>query len=548
MENNLEILENIMKPYFDKKKEIENVPVELQTEKDEAANKLREMKNERIGKRKELEKELENLRTRKETAINDYKEKMEREIEEYINRARTHNPNISPAYISFIRKDLQRGFSEDGQTRMGYDQRLKEIEENFKAQEDALVAEIAKLKSVPEEEKTSKQDLDYLNKKSSFERVDLRELVEIKETLRKSLFAEQRRLNLELKQQQIVFDAIMLKLDSFKYEYNDQQQVTNGADWRAIYEESNKVADKIDALRKALKKVEEYIKLTDLTKEETAAVMMSMTPWEKAEYDRRKAAAAIPTAPVEEVKETPVKNEDLVEIEDPIVSKFEEKDGNIVVDDMSNLLKTIYNEIVKEAMKLNSVKLNESKSKEGTYISSKSGDEQYKENGILDETIKLPCGEYLNNADINQAIDNLYSKTKDRKYIVKSTGKTFKISEETIKKLKRKFKKCSTIKLVKEKKVSKLDILKVFGKKKANKVMNEVEMSTLKDVNVPEGDYINRNELIANLDNLFTTKKLEWLKSLSSSLKDKKDSVVNYFKNKRFDEEMNLEETRVIKK
>lgn len=545
MENNLEILENIMKPYFDKKKEIENVPVELQKEKDEAANKLREMKNERLGKRKELEAELKNLRTRKETAINDYKEKMEREIEEYINRARAHNPNISPAYISFIRKDLQRGFSEDGQTRMGYDQRLKEIEDNFKAQEETLVAEIAKLKSVPEEEKTSKQDLDYLNKKSSFERVDLRELVEIKEKLRKSLFAEQKRLNFELKQQQIVFDAIMLKLGAFKYEYNDQQQVINGAEWRAIYEESNKVADKIDALRKALKKVEEYIKLTDLTKEETAAVMMSMTPWEKAEYNRRKAAATTSTAPEEE---TPVKNEDLVEIEDPVVSEFEEKDGNIVVDDMSNLLKTIYNEIVKEAMKLNSVKLNESKSKEGLYISSKSGDEEYKENGMVDESIKLPCGEYLNNDDINQAIDNLYNKTKDRKYIVKATGKEFKISKLTVEKLKHKLKKCSTIKLVKEKKVSKLDLLKVFGKKKANKVMNEVEMSTLKDVNVKEGDYINRNELIANLDNLFTTKKLEWLKSLSSSLKDKKNSVVNYFKNKRFDEEMNLEETRVIKK
>ena len=37
---------------------------------------------------------------------------------------------------------------------------------------------------------------------------------------------------------------------------------------------------------------------------------------------------------------------------------------------------------VKEAMKLNSVKLNESKTKEGLYISSKSGDEEYKEKGI----------------------------------------------------------------------------------------------------------------------------------------------------------------------
>ena len=58
MENNLEILENIMKPYFDKKKEIDNVPVALENEKNEQANKIREMKAKRIGKRKELEEEL----------------------------------------------------------------------------------------------------------------------------------------------------------------------------------------------------------------------------------------------------------------------------------------------------------------------------------------------------------------------------------------------------------------------------------------------------------------------------------------------------------
>ena len=538
MENNLEILENIMKPYFDKKKEIENVPVELQNEKDEAANKLREMKNERIDKRKELEKELENLRTRKETAINDYKEKMEREIEEYIDNAKSSNSNFFASYGSMLRKDLEKD----------YNIRLKELEDKFESQETAIVAEIAELKSVPEEEKTSKQDLDYLNKKSSFERVDLRELVEIKENLRKSLFAEQRRLNFELKQQQINFDSAMLRLDAFKYEYNDQQQVINGSDWRAIYEESNKIADKMDEIRKALKKVEEYLHLTELTKEETSAVMMSMTPWEKAEYDRRKAAATTSTAPVEEVKETPVKNDDLIEIEDPVISKFEEKDENIVVDNVQNLLKTIYNEIVKEVMELNSIKLSESKSKDNLYISSKTGDEQYKENGMLDESIKLPCGEYLNSDDINQAVNNLYNKTQNRKYIVKSTGKQYKITEETVKKLKRKLKKCSTIKLVKEKKVSKLDLLKVFGKKKANKVMAEVEMSTLKDVNVPEGNYINRDDLIVRLNNLFTNEKLEWLRGLSNTLKTTySDFVSNYIKNKNTDEE-ELEKTTVIKK
>lgn len=537
MENNLEILENIMKPYFDKKKEIDNVPVALENEKNEQANKIREMKAKRIGKRKELEEELENLKLRRESAINDFKEKMSREIEEYIGNAQNSNSNFFASYGSMLRKDLEREYSF----------KLKELEDNFKDQEEALVAEIAKLKVVTEEEKTTKQALEDLGKKSDYTRVDLRELVEVKGSLRKQLISEQKRLNFELKQQQINFDSAMLKLDAFKYEYNAQQQVINGADWRAIYEESNKIADKIDEIRKALKKVEEYLNLTELTKEETAAVMRSMTPWEKEEYDRRRGNDNS-NVYSENKKEIPIEpNEDLVDIEDPVLSNYEEKDGNIVVDDMENLLKTIYNDIVKEAMKLNSVKLNESKTKDNLYISSKSGDEQYKENGMLDESVKLPCGEYVNMDDINQAVNNLYNKTKDRKYIVKETGKEYKISKSTVEKLKNKLKKCSTIKLVKEKKVSKLDLLKIFGKKKANKVMNEVEMSTLKDVNVPEGDYINRNELIANLDNLFTTKKLEWLKKFSNTLKDKKDLLVGFFKKKKEYEGLELDDDYHIK-
>ena len=537
MENNLEILENIMKPYFDKKKEIDNVPVALENEKNEQANKIREMKAKRIGKRKELEEELENLKLRRESAINDFKEKMSREIEEYIGNAQNSNSNFFASYGSMLRKDLEREYSF----------KLKELEDNFKDQEEALVAEIAKLKVVTEEEKTTKQALEDLGKKSDYTRVDLRELVEVKGSLRKQLISEQKRLNFELKQQQINFDSAMLKLDAFKYEYNAQQQVINGADWRAIYEESNKIADKIDEIRKALKKVEEYLNLTELTKEETAAVMRSMTPWEKEEYDRRRGNDNS-NVYSENKKEIPIEpNEDLVDIEDPVLSNYEEKDGNIVVDDMENLLKTIYNDIVKEAMKLNSVKLNESKTKDNLYISSKSGDEQYKENGMLDESVKLPCGEYVNMDDINQAVNNLYNKTKDRKYIVKETGKEYKISKSTVEKLKNKLKKCSTIKLVKEKKVSKLDLLKIFGKKKANKVMNEVEMSTLKDVNVPEGDYINRNELIANLDNLFTTKKLEWLKKFSNTLKDKKDLLAGVFKKKKEYEGLELDDDYHIK-
>lgn len=525
MENNLEILENIMKPYFDKKKDIENVPVALENEKSEMTNKIREMKAERIGRRKELEVELENLRSRREVALKDFKEKMERDIEEYIGNAQNSNSNFFASYGSMLRKDLERE----------YNIKLKELEDNFRDQEESLVVEIAKLKVVTDEEISNKKALEDLSKRSDYTRVDLREMVELKGDLRKSLIAEQKRLNFELKQQQINFDSTMLRLDAFKYEYNDQQQVINGADWRAIYEESNKIADKMDEIRKALKKVEEYLKVTELTHEETAAVMRSMTPWEKAEYDRRKANGNN-TDNSNKNDDSSKPNEDLVENEDPVVSKFEEKDGNIVVDDMQNLLKTIYNEIVKEVMDLNSVKLSESKSKDNLYISSKTGNEKYKENGMLDESIKLPCGEYVNSDDINQAINNLYNKNKDRKYIIKDTGKEYKISEENIKKLKNKLKKCSTIKLVKEKKVSKLDILKVFGKKKANKVMAEVEMSTLKDVNVPEGNYINRDDLVIRLNNLFTTKKLEWLKNFSNTLKDKKDKLIEKLQRKQVEE------------
>ena len=80
--------------------------------------------------------------------------------------------------------------------------------------------------------------------------------------------------------------------------------------------------------------------------------MRSMTPWEKEEYDRRRGNDNS-NVYSENKKEIPIEpNEDLVDIEDPVLSNYEENDGNFVVDDMEDLLKTIYNDIVKEAMKV----------------------------------------------------------------------------------------------------------------------------------------------------------------------------------------------------
>ena len=535
MENNLEILERIMKPYFDKKADIENVPVALENEKNETVNKIREMKAERIGKRKELETELENLRSRREVALKDFKEKMERDIEEYIGNAQKSNSNFFASYGSMLRKDLERE----------YNIKLKELEDNFRDQEETLAVEIAKLKVVTDEEISNKKTLEDLGKRSDFTRVDLREMVEIKGDLRKSLIAEQKRLNFELKQEKINFDSAMLRLDAFKYEYNDQQQVINGADFRAIYEESNKIADKMDEIKKTLKKVEEYLKTTELTQEETAAVMMSMTPWEKEEYDRRKANKDISShSNVDNSKEDDTNNDvkdDIVEINDNKEYKFEEKDGKIVVEDMENLIGVIYNDVVKTISDLKSVKINGSKEKLGKneyYLSSKTNGKEYEQTGTVkvDESIKLPCGEYVNKDEIAEAAERLYAKPKAITYIVKETGKAYKMSKDAVKKLKVALKNCTTLELVRESKLSKLDLLKVFGKKKTNDVMEQVEIGKLKDKDLKEGEYINKNETIVAFEDLFVSKKLDWLRTFSEGLKNKKDKLVEKFQRKSLEE------------
>lgn len=546
MENNLDILENIMKPYFDKKKEIESAPIALENDKSETRLKIQEMKTERINKRKELEIELENLRVRRKVAIEDFKEKKEIEIDEYISESLNTDSNFFASYGSMLRKDLEQE----------YDKKLKELEADFNAKEESLINEITNLKMVSEEERTEKQSLENLNNKSDYSRVDLRELVEIKNSLRKQLFAEQKRLNFELKQQKNYFEDIMSKLSNFKYEYNDQQQVINGADWRALYENSNETSVEIGKIKAALEKIDEYLGLTELTKEEISAVMMSMTPWEKEEYNRRKDIQNnVNNENVAEPEEDlgVIDSSDVIEINDPVVSKYEEKNGNVVVDKYSDLLKTIYNDVVKKANNLKSVKLNGSKEKLGEneyYISSKKDNGNYEVNGTVnlkqEDGIMLPCGEYVYDENINEAVDNLFNKTKGRSYIVKETGKEYNLSKTAIENFKSKIKKCSTIKLIKEKKIGKLDLLRVFGKRKADEIVKEIEIGEIKDNNLPEGDYINRNELIVAMDNLFTTKKLDWLKNLTDTLKDKKDELVQ--KLKKDDSSMELEKENVKQK
>ena len=523
MENNLEMLENMMRPYFDKKEEIERIPKELEQARFDFQQENEDITKKNEERRSALETELSRLRKERERAINDFNEKREKEINDYIEKTLNSNSNFYSGYGSMIKEDLNKQ----------YEKKLKEIEDRYeKRAQELWIQHINSMQS----DKISKEKIEDLERKLKYNRVDLRELSEIKNDLRKKLYIEQKRLNFELRQQQINFDTTLLELTNFKYEYDENNKVINGAERRKIFDKCDNISDKIKEIKDSLIKVKEYLNLTELTKEETAALMTSMTHWEKEEYDRRKNSIMEDISSGKQIDDV---SNDIVEIDDPVVSKYEEKDGNIVVDNMENLLKTIYNEIIEEAMKLSSVKLSESKGnleKDEYYISSKEQGEDYQVNGVVN-SIKLPCGEYLNSNDINNAIDNLYNRTKGRTYTVKSTGKDYKISKFTIEKLKYKLKKCVTAKLVKENKISKLDIFKVFGKRKANKVANTVEISKLDGIKVPTGDYINRNELITNLDNLFTTKKLDWLRTFSDKLKSKKDAIVEKLQRKKSDED-----------
>lgn len=612
MENSLEVIENIMKPYFDKKKEIEEVPIALENEKSEYKSKIANLKNERISRRKNLEIELENLRVRKKVAIEDYKEKMNREIEEYVNNAMNTNANFFTNYGAMLRKDLEQQYNE----------KLKIIEDKFKEQEQALIEEIKTLISVSEEEKNTQQKLDLLNKKSSYRRVDLRELVEIKGNLRKQLIAEQKKLFSrkpeydkkineynkdleELKQYQIDFNKIMEKISNFKYQYNDQSLVINNDDFKKLCDESVLISEKIKALTNkltetskffevndiemGLNKIEQYLELTTLTSEEAAAVMRSMTPWEKEEYDRRKnanigsveeievpeietpeeeielPALDIPEEKTEETEiDTPEKDievpevetpySDIIEIDDPIISKYEENDGNIGVDNVGDLIKTIYNAVIEEAQNLRAIKLNKSKgalAENEFYLSSKENNEDYQLNGATkfsnDDPIELPSGEYLYEEDINKAINNFYNRNKGINYVVKETSKNYKITKYNVEKLKRKLKKCSRVKLIKENKISKFDLIKVFGKKRSEKMMNEINISNLKGVKVPEGEYVNREDIIINMSNLFKTNEKSWLKSFSDALK-KKQEERNRRKQEELDSTLEVDDDYIIKK
>ena len=562
MENSLEKLEQIMKPYFDKKKEIEGIANYITDEKTEFERELADLDSKKEQSINELNQKLVQLKESKKLKILELKAKRdqsikelklrlerlrdskEKEIQEYLEQLYLENPTASPLYISMVKKDLDKAYAEQE----------KDLNDRIESLKRTTEQEIRTLKSDSNDEKELINEMDNINKefkvnadvidekinnlstRPNYSRVYEKELFNLKGDIRKKLFAYKKELDLELQREKMKFDNSMLDLSEFKYEYNDQHQVTNGSKWRELYERSNQIIDKINNIKEALKALEKNLDLTDFKNDK----YISLAPWEQAEYDRRNkitnddnnSNVSSDLVDIENKINNDENNrnvpKDLVDTYTPVKSDFSIVDGEYVVDDYEKLSSLIYNEIVDIAKNMKSVKLDFSSDEninDRYYFSDKENkNSEFDYKGVVylnkEKPTCLPNNEYIYSDDIKKAIKNYYKKNKGQRFYVKEADKTLTISRETVRKLRKSLKEHSTIILLEDKKLSDFDVKKVFGKERFEKIKNMVDIGTIK-TKLPVGEYISRNEFISKLNKTLTSE--NWLKKLNQKFK-RKDS------------------------
>lgn len=491
MHNSVEKIKEIMKPYFENQEEIEN-------------NK--EDKKSVIIKRNQVKLKLDRL-----------KEDSQKEIEQYISDYVNSNSNFYAGYGAVVKKDLEKA---------------------YKDRQDSL-----------------EKQLNELNKKI--------ELFDLKDNVVRDLLSEQNTLIVDLQEKNVEFNNIMLELSNFKYEYSEHHLITNGDEWKKIYKKSKDIADEISDLKSALNMINEYLNLLGINnKKELIAnadenVINEQLVDEPTIEDSKTVEEELVEEPVVEdseieeeenvvedtkSEEEPVQPEirdiyshisdDIIDSDDPVKVSYSSDDYKFIVDNYSELLKLVYNDVIEEAVNMRSIKLNSSKtnleSSERYFSVKKDKDSMYKVDGEVDltkdEPIKLPNGEYINLKDFTGALKAYYTRNKAKTFVVNSINKELTLSTVEIYKIKSKLKRCSTIKLVKDKKIGQLDVRRIYGKEKAQEYLEESksmesEIGTIALDNFPEGEYVYRNELIFNLKKLFTEKQVGWLRKMSDKIR-----------------------------
>jgi len=381
--------------------------------------------NEDILKRLELE--LEELRVSMKVTIKELEEKKEQEIEEYINKTIDSNSSFYVNFGSMLRKDLEQE----------YNKKIQATKDKFKDEEDKLISKIEKLK---------------------FEEPENANLVD-----------EYALLNFELEEEQKRLDSLIFNLSNFKYEYNDQNQIINGFEWREIYQKMDLVSKKIKNIKEQIKNIEEK---NSLVSDESLFI-------------------ELPT------------DEDIKELTDFIIPDYEKTDGNVVVNENGDLFKIIYEDIIKEIENIKSKDL-----QEGTGL--------YNTDDLFDRSfLRLPCGDHFDSDDFNVAINNYYNKPKGTTYVVKESGKEYKVSGLIVYKIISELKKYSTVMLIKDNKISKLDLFRAFGKEESERIVKEIEEETLnKEKNII--NFIPKEEVIKVISDLMILKAPYWQKIINN--------------------------------
>jgi len=472
-------INEIMKPYFEQKEKIEK----MYNANDELKIKLEKLSQQKIY----LEQKLETIRDNKSS-----------EILDYIQNDVLDNKDFYSGYSAMIRKDLEKEYL------------IKEAEISKNIEEINLnISEI------------EKQMDSNIEKGKKFYRVDIRELAEIKGELRKPLIAKRKELELDLRHINIKYDISMLNLSEFKYEYDENGKVLNSDEYKNILHESQELVDKQGKIKLELAEINKYLGITELTQEEGKILMMSMTPWEKEEYDRRKKEKDLIsgiTSKLEQALESEPTNEPVQESEltsEPeIVPEPEEfVENQTLVSSMEELIDIVTDEVLEIAKKLRTVTIEE---KDVKYLSTKNiNEKEHDFDGdieLSDKSINLPNGSYIYQKDIMKALKKYVKKNKGKTFKIKGINKTLEVNKKTLKSLKQTLKDYSAIKLLREKKISDFDVKKVYGKEKGNEYIELGKVST----KLPSGEYVNFDSLYSGLENLFIEKKQSWLKKLVS--------------------------------
>ena len=533
-------IEEIMKPYFDKKEEFSKRKENFEAGYDLFINTY----NDEIEKWKleneESEKEMIALKTRLQTIRNNRNS----EIEEYVKNAVADRPEFYAGYGVMIRKDLEQE----------YIKREKALELEIINLSDKINNNYLKIarnnKKIRESEEAKK-----VGETNKFYNVDVRELVDIKHDLRKLLISAKKELEIKIKEVSLRFEAVMYKLSTFKYQYDENHKVVNGNEYRRLFEESNTLVEVKYNIQAELKKLEEYLNLTELTEEEVKTIMMSMTPWEKEEYDRRKALNTeidvvsedleevnveeiIPAEPEVEISEEPVEEvtESVEEVEEPVVEDSQQvvyETAQQAIEEATTLEEN-YSEFMKEIFKdisaiIKSQKARIIKLENGQYLSAKYADEKnYQVVGDVyldNEEMQLPNGVYLNKRDISRALDNYRKQNKGRTFTV--NGIELEVNRKTVTEVKRALRDCSIVKLLSEKKLGSFDIKRVYGKEKTDEYNKFVNIGSV-ETKMPTGDYIKLSDFYECLEDLFIEKSSSWLEKLTSKFRKKQKEEVQF--------------------